>query len=205
MKRWSMILLCISFLLVALSGCGAKVAESDVVSQEEGSTASVADNSIYLTLYLLDENIEAEQGTENMPSESDLEGDMTTTMVTSIDKDALSVETIVAEYNQLVIESIYAKTVVINDVQEKDNKAWVDFDSASVKALEIEPGSEGMLFYNLARSIDENMGDIDEIYFTMDGNQDFQLGHLWFEADRPFYTGTLPSENEDGAGSIGPE
>ena len=119
MKRWSMILLCISFLLVALSGCGTKVAESDVVSQEEGSTASVADNSIYLTLYLLDENIEAEQGTENMPSESDSEGDMTTTMVTSIDKDALSVETIVAEYNQLVIESIYAKTVVINDVQER--------------------------------------------------------------------------------------
>ena len=43
--------------------------------------------------------------------------------------------------DRLVIESIYAKTVVINDVQEKDNKAWVDFDSASVKALEIEPVS----------------------------------------------------------------
>ena len=96
-----------------------KVAESDVVSQEEGSTASVADNSIYLTLYLLDENIEAEQGTENMPSESDLEGDMTTTMVTSIDKDALSVETIVAEYNQLVIESIYAVSYTHLDVYKR--------------------------------------------------------------------------------------
>lgn len=74
-----------------------------------------------------------------------------------------------------------------------------------MQALELEQGSEGMLFYNLARSIDENLGDIDEIYFTMDGNQDFQLGHLWFEASRPFYSGMIPSESEDNAGSIGPE
>lgn len=204
-KRWSTVLLCISFLLIVLSGCGAKAAESDILPQEEENAVSAADDSIYLTLYLSDKTIESEEDTESTTSGSEPETDMTATMVTSVAADALSVETIVAEYNQLVIENLYGKTVVVNDVREKDNKAWVDFDSASVKALEIASGSEGMLFYNLARSIDENMGDIDEIYFTMDGNKDFQLGHLWFEASRPFYSGLAPSESEDGAGNVSPE
>ena len=188
-KKWSALLFCLCFLLVVLSGCGTAADETQPVENDENSV-QVAEDSVYITLY--------------MPAENSQEA-ITTTMVTAVAEDALSVETIVAEYNQLVVESLCGNTFVVNEVKEDNHKAWVDFDSASLQALELEQGSEGMLFYNLARSIDENLGDIDEIYFTMDGNQDFQLGHLWFEASRPFYSGMIPSENEDNAGSIGPE
>lgn len=203
-KHKILILLCVSFLLVALNGCGMKADKPDAVAKGDESTVSVADDGIYLTLYMSNENSDTLEQ-ENQGTVTEPEEDLTTTMVTSIAQDALSVETIVTEYNQLVIESIYGKTVTVNAVQEKGHSAWVDFDSASVKALEIEPGCEGMLFYNLARSIDENLGDIDEIYFTMDGNQDFQLGHLWFEANRPFYSGLVPSESEESTGTVSPE
>ena len=187
------------FLLVVLSGCGAAADETQPVENDENSV-QVAEDSVYITLYMPAENSQEEQGNGQSEEEA-----ITTTMVTAVAEDALSVETIVAEYNQLVVESLCGNTFVVNEVKEDNHKAWVDFDSASLQALELEQGSEGMLFYNLARSIDENLGDIDEIYFTMDGNQDFQLGHLWFEASRPFYSGMIPSENEDNAGSIGPE
>ena len=198
-KKWSALLLCLCFLLVVLSGCGAAADETQPVENDENSV-QVAEDSVYITLYMPAENSQEEQGNGQSEEEA-----ITTTMVTAVAEDALSVETIVAEYNQLVVESLCGTTFVVNEVKEENHKAWVDFDSASLQALELEQGSEGMLFYNLARSIDENLGDIDEIYFTMDGNQDFQLGHLWFEASRPFYSGMIPSESEDNAGSIGPE
>ena len=198
-KKWSALLFCLCFLLVVLSGCGAAADETQPVENDENSV-QVAEDSVYITLYMPAENSQEEQGNGQSEEEA-----ITTTMVTAVAEDALSVETIVAEYNQLVVESLCGNTFVVNEVKEDNHKAWVDFDSASLQALELQQGSEGMLFYNLARSIDENLGDIDEIYFTMDGNQDFQLGHLWFEASRPFYSGMIPSENEDNAGSIGPE
>ncbi len=199
-KKWSVFLFCLCFLLVVLSGCGAAADETQTVENDENSV-QVAEDSVYITLYMPAENSQEEQNNGQSEEEA-----ITTTMVTAVEEDVLSVETIVAEYNQLVVESLCGTTFVVNEVKEENRKAWVDFDSASLQALELEQGSEGMLFYNLARSIDENLGDIDEIYFTMDGNQDFRLGHLWFEASRPFYSGMIPSESEDSAGgSIGPE
>lgn len=194
---------CALILFVLSAGCferrGTAADETQPVENDENSV-QVAEDSVYITLYMPAENSQEEQGNGQSEEEA-----ITTTMVTAVAEDALSVETIVAEYNQLVVESLCGNTFVVNEVKEDNHKAWVDFDSASLQALELEQGSEGMLFYNLARSIDENLGDIDEIYFTMDGNQDFQLGHLWFEASRPFYSGMIPSESEDNAGSIGPE
>ena len=39
------------------------------------------------------------------------------------------------------------------------------------------------------RSIEENLGDVHSVYLTMDGGNDFRLGHLWFVAEEPFYSG----------------
>lgn len=206
MRKKSLVglLLCMGLLLVLFVGCGTEPAKTDVA--EEDLSTPVAEDSIYITLYLTDAFEEGEtnaDGTEegNAPQEN-----LTTAIVTSVEKDALSAQTIVEEYNRLVIETAYGQQLAINTVQEAGRQVKVDFDSESVEALNIEPGYEGQLFYNLARSIDGNLGDVDEIYFTMDGGKDFTLGHLWFEADRPFYSGIVPIEGEEGStGEAAPE
>ncbi len=192
------LLLCLGLLLILLVGCGAESAKTDAA--EEDLPAPVAEDSIYITLYLTDAFEEKDPNAVDGTEEHDeLQENLTTAMVTSVDKDALSAQTIVEEYNRLIIETAYGRQLVVNTVQETGQQVKVDFDSESVKALEIEPGYEGQLFYNLARSIDDNLGDVDEIYFTMDGGKDFTLGHLWFEADRPFYSGIVPIEGEEGS------
>lgn len=207
MRKKSLVglLLCLGLLLILLVGCGAESAKTDAA--EEELPAPVAEDSIYITLYLTDAFEEKEPNAVGGTEENDEpQENLTTAMVTSVDKDALSAQTIVEEYNRLIIETAYGRQLVVNTVQETGQQVKVDFDSESVEALEIEPGYEGQLFYNLARSIDENLGDVDEIYFTMDGGKDFTLGHLWFEADRPFYSGIVPIEGEEGSnGEAAPE
>lgn len=207
MRKKSLVglLLCLGLLLILLVGCGAESAKTDAA--EEDLPTPVAEDSIYITLYLTDAFEEKEPNAVGGTEENDEpQENLTTAMVTSVDKDALSAQTIVEEYNRLIIETAYGRQLVVNTVQEAGQQVKVDFDSESVEALEIEPGYEGQLFYNLARSIDDNLGDVDEIYFTMDGGKDFTLGHLWFEADRPFYSGIVPIEGEEGSnGEAAPE
>jgi len=202
-KSFAAILLCVS-LLLALTGCNAAKSET-VPDQPEKIETPVADDSIYITLYIA--NPATEEGSKEGTTESGVdpaasaveESELATSVVVAaIDKDALSVERIVAEYNQMVIQSLYGTTLTVNAVRQEQDKAWVDLDSASVNALDIADGDEGTLFYNLARSIDVNMSDIDHIYLTMDGGKDFQLGHLWFEASRPFYSSIMPLEGDEG-------
>ena len=200
-----MLLLCMGLFMVLLTGCGTAPAQSEAA--EEDLRTPVAEDSIYITLYLTDafEELESNAG-DGTEENTERQENLTTAMVTSVDKDALSAQTIVEEYNRLIIETAYGRQIVVNAVQETGQQVKVDFDSESVETLGIEPGYEGQLFYNLARSIDDNLGDVDEIYFTMDGGKDFTLGHLWFEADRPFYSGIGPVEGEDSSnGKIGPE
>ncbi len=200
-----MLLLCMGLFMVLLTGCGTAPAQSEAA--EEDLRTPVAEDSIYITLYLTDafEELESNAG-DGTEENTERQENLTTAMVTSVDKDALSAQTIVEEYNRLIIETAYGRQIVVNAVQEAGQQVKVDFDSESVETLGIEPGYEGQLFYNLARSIDDNLGDVDEIYFTMDGGKDFTLGHLWFEADRPFYSGIGPVEGEDSSnGQIGPE
>ena len=200
-----MLLLCMGLFMVLLTGCGTAPAQSEAA--EEDLRTPGAEDSIYITLYLTDafEELESNAG-DGTEENTERQENLTTAMVTSVDKDALSAQTIVEEYNRLIIETAYGRQIVVNAVQEAGQQVKVDFDSESVETLGIEPGYEGQLFYNLARSIDDNLGDVDEIYFTMDGGKDFTLGHLWFEADRPFYSGIGPVEGEDSSnGQIGPE
>ncbi|MBR2008698.1 MAG: hypothetical protein IJ936_01090, partial [Peptococcaceae bacterium] len=119
----------------------------------------------------------------------DADAELTTTVVAEISEKDLNAETIVVKYNEIVVQSLYGELFTVNNVTKADNKVIVDFDSASIAEIGIPEGEEGQLFYNLARSIDENLGDVNYVYLTMDGGKDFRFGHLWFVAEEPFYSG----------------
>ena len=183
------LLLCMAFMLI-LAGCGN--AES---SQNNSGEAGSVEDGVYVTLYM-SSDMEDTEGNAAKPEDVDTLDDLTTTIVTIVPEDSLNAETIAAEYNQLVITGMYGEAVVINEVKQEGTQVWIDFDSKSVTALPIEEGTEGQLFYHLARSITDNLGDVDDVYLTMDGGNDFRLAHLWFEASRPFYSGAMPVEGE---------
>lgn len=189
-KRKLSILLLIGLLVFPLYGCG-----NDEKPEEEAATEDVelAEDEVYATLYMTTEPEEDENLEENPEFK-----DMTTTVVTVVKKDDLNAKTIAEEYNHMVVESLYGQEFKVNDVKNEDNAVKVDLDSESIKELGIEEGTEGYLFYNLARSIAENVNGVDEVYLTMDGGKDFILNHLWFEASRPFYT-TLGPQEENAA------
>lgn len=192
------LMLCV--LTLCMFGCGKEQPDADL-SETEQITEPAEEDSIYITLYLYDESEDVPESTEGQKSDPNGVEGMNAVMVSTIGKDQLSAETIVSEYNRLIIASSYDEPLTVNEVREAGSQVWVDFDSESVKALQLEEGTEGQLFYNLARSIDDNLADVDDIYFTMDGGKDFTLGHLWFEADRPFYSSIVPLEGEEAAGS----
>lgn len=192
LKRMIALILCILFLAVIPSGCSSDAEETT----DKTASESIEEEGVYITLYLSSEVGEETDKTAVSPTNVTTLDDLTTTMVAIVPENSLNAETIVSEYNQLVIMSLYGETVVVNAVKEDGNQVWVDFDSESLKALPIEEGKEGQLFYYLARSITDNLGDVDDVYLTMDGGQDFRLAHLWFEASRPFYSGAVPTEGE---------
>lgn len=194
-KQRIALFLCMLLLITLPLGCSKQPQQST----EQPVSESVEEDGVYITLYLPNE---AEDGAEsgNNAGEVATLDDLTATMVTIVPEDSLNAETIVSEYNQLVIVSLYGETVVVNGVKEEGNQVWVDFDSNSLAALPLEEGTEGQLFYHLARSITDNLGDIDNVYLTMDGGKDFRLAHLWFEASRPFYSGSVPMEGDAAEG-----
>lgn len=188
-----LLLLCMMFLLIA-GGCNSREVETDftesdvqeIQNQEEG---------VYITLYLPD-NADKETDINAEIQNIKTLDDLTTTLVTIVPEEELNAEAIVSQYNQLVVVGLYGEEFVVNEVRQDGNQVWVDFDSAHVQAMPFEEGTEGILFYHLAKSIADNLGDVDSIYLTMDGGNDFKLGHLWFDATRPFYTGVMPTEGE---------
>lgn len=183
------ILLCMLLGTSALSGCGV-VSREDTTSKAAGvDAAEVAqqiEDGMFIMLYMLNEDswdTEITSETENADAE------LTTTVVAEISEKDLNAATIVDKYNTIVVQSLYGEMFSVNAVTTLENKVTVDFDSESVANVGIADGEAGALFYNLARSIDENLGDVNAIFFTMDGGEDFRLGHLWFAATEPFYTG----------------
>lgn len=191
-KVFLCLLLCMMLCLTSLAGCGNdkdkdKVDQSvATVTDVDETAASEIEDGIYIVLYMLNED---SWETEIDADTEDADEELNTTLVAEISEKDLNAETIVAKYNEIVVSSLYGEMYTVNQVAYSDNKVIVDFDSASVKAIGITEGEEGPLFYNLARSIEENLGDVNHIYFTMDGGKDFRLGHLWFEAAQPFYSG----------------
>ena len=171
-KKIFCVLLCILLCITALTGCGNDKTDDTVSTVGQNDTTQEIvqiEDGIYIMLYMLNEN------------SWDTEIDANT-------KD-LNAETIVAKYNEIVVQSLYGEMFDVNKVTKIDDKVIIDFDADSVKAIDIVEGEEGQLFYNLARSIEENLGDVHSVYLTMDGGNDFRLGHLWFVAEEPFYSG----------------
>lgn len=172
------LLLCCSLLNM---GCGQQAEEQSVaapVVQEQGEPKT---ETTLIILYAYDT---AE--------------DTTYTTVAEVATADFGLEAVVQAYDLNVIQGVYGKQIVMNEIKEipptdetaKDGKVYIDFDSESVNQLGLGSGSEGQFFGDLARSIDENLGYVDEIYYTMDGGKDFTTGHLWFAADQPFWYGS---------------
>lgn len=183
------VLLCALFCTTALTGCGkeeVKESVSQTVENNEQNETVAIEDGMYIMLYMLNTN---SWDTEIDADTEDADAELTTTLVAEISKKDLSAETIVAKYNEIVVQSLYGELFTVNKVSKVGNKVIIDFDSASLAAVGIAEGEEGQLLYNLARSIEENLGDVTELYLTMDGGKDFRLGHLWFAADQPFYAG----------------
>lgn len=193
-QRGIYVLLVLSVFVLFLVGCGTNQQTAGRQNEQERQTVQEqTEDTMYITLYLSNEldTLTQSEGQE----QQDDEESMNAVMVAEIPKDELSAKRVVEAYNQLVIGGAYPSMLEINNVTEKDRAVWVDFNSESFAALQLEEGTEGLLFYNLARSIYENIADLEGIYFTMDGGKDFKIGHLWFVADRPFYSGVVPTED----------
>lgn len=183
-------LLCMLLCMTSLTGC--KTEEPDDVLIAESTEQSVqVEDGIYIMLYMLNDD---SWETEIDAATEDADAELTTTVVAEISKADLNAETIVNKYNEIVVQSLYGELFTVNQVRETDQSVIIDFDADSLAAVGITEGEEGQLFYNLARSIDENLGDVNEVYLTMDGGNDFRLGHLWFSAAEPFYFGRGPKE-----------
>lgn len=188
-KKGLCVFLSLFLCMMLVSGCNSQEKEDTVStigsSEQNGSEESLKDG-IYIMLYMLNEDsweTEIDANVENADTE------LTTTIVAEISEKDLNAETIVEKYNEIVVQSLYGELFTVNKVVKENDCVMVDFDAASLERIGIAEGEEGHLFYNLARSIDDNLDDINFIYFTMDDGKDFRLGHLWFAAEEPFYSG----------------
>ena len=188
-KKIFCVLLCILLCITVLTGCGNDKTDDTVSTVGQNDTTQEIvqiEDGIYIMLYMLNEN---SWDTEIDANTEDADAELSTTVVAEISEKDLNAETIVAKYNEIVVQSLYGEMFDVNKVTKIDDKVIIDFDADSVKAIDIVEGEEGQLFYNLARSIEENLGDVHSVYLTMDGGNDFRLGHLWFVAEEPFYSG----------------
>lgn len=187
-------LLCVLFCMTFMTGCKVEKmeeAEETVFIAESTEQSAQVEDSIYIILYMLNED---SWETEIHADIEDADAELTTRVVAEISEKDLNANTIVQKYNEIVVQSLYGEVFTVNTVTQTDSKVTIDFDSASMEAVGIVEGEEGQILYNLARSIDENLGDVNEVYLTMDGGNDFRLGHLWFSAAEPFYSGRSPKE-----------
>ncbi len=192
------VVLCALLCMGAVTGCSkdkvddsGKNAVSALGNHDTAQQSEGIEDGVYIMLYMLNED---SWETEIDADTGDADEALSTTVVAEISEKELNAKTIADKYNEIVVQSLYGDLFTINDVTKVDNKVIVDFDSNSVKAVEITEGEEGQLFYNMARSIEENLGDVNYVYLTMDGGKDFRLGHLWFEAAQPFYSGREAAE-----------
>ena len=188
-KKLLCLLLCILLCMTAAVGCGNDKQDDTVSTVGQTDTPqdiAQIEDGIYIMLYMLNAN---SWDTEIDADTEDADAELTTTVVAEISEKDLNAETIVNKYNEIVVQSLYGALFDVNKVTRVDDKVIIDFDADSVKAVGIAEGEEGQLFYNLARSIEENLGDVHYVYLTMDGGKDFRLGHLWFAAAEPFYSG----------------
>ncbi len=127
------LMLCV--LTLCMFGCGKEQPDADL-SETEQITEPAEEDSIYITLYLYDESEDVPESTEGQKSDPNGVEGMNAVMVSTIGKDQLSAETIVSEYNRLIIASSYDEPLTVNEVRESGSQVWVDFDSESVKALQ---------------------------------------------------------------------
>ena len=186
------VVLCVLLCIGLATGCSNDANQEEPVSTADSNDTmqhaeTVEDeDGVYIMLYMLNDD---SWETEIDADTEDADKALSTTVVAEISQKDLNAKGIADKYNEIIVQSLYGDMFTINDVTQLDNKVIIDFDGESVKAIEIIDGEEGQLFYNLARSIEENLGDINQVYITMDGGKDFRLGHLWFEAEKPFYSG----------------
>lgn len=187
-------ILCVLLCMTAVTGCETDKQDDTISASIENETqqnSEQIEDGIYIMLYMLNED---SWETEINADTEDANAELTTTVVAEISEKDLSAETIVAKYNEIVVQSLYGEVFTVNKVAKTGDNVIIDFDSDSIEALGIAEGQEGQVFFNLARSIDENLGDVNHIYLTMDGGNDFRLGHLWFVAEEPFYSGRRQAE-----------
>lgn len=159
MQKRALCLLCISLLLM-LSACGQKEEVSVQAPEVLPIEQEEQEETALIVLYAYD----------------DIEDD-TYSVVTEIEQASFGVEAIVEAYQTSIIQGIYGQKILINDIKTvapssetaQDGKVYIDLDGASIQQLNLDDNSKDQFFANLSRSIDENLGYIDKIYYTMDG------------------------------------
>lgn len=106
----------------------------------------------------------------------------------------ISVENVVTAYQSQVISGVYNQTLAINSMVVENGSLYLDFNAEDVGNLQLESGTEGNFFGDLARTIEANLPTIEQIFYTMDG-EDLVIGHLMFSKDEPFWYGVdVPQE-----------
>lgn len=98
------LMLCV--LTLCMFGCGKEQPDADL-SETEQITEPAEEDSIYITLYLYDESEDVPESTEGQKSDPNGVEGRNAVRVSTIGKDQLSAETIVSEYNRLIIASSY--------------------------------------------------------------------------------------------------
>ncbi|MEE0085450.1 MAG: hypothetical protein UE068_14600, partial [Paludibacteraceae bacterium] len=142
-KKIFCVLLCILLCITALTGCGNDKTDDTVSTVGQNDTTQEIvqiEDGIYIMLYMLNEN---SWDTEIDANTEDADAELSTTVVAEISEKDLNAETIVAKYNEIVVQSLYGEMFDVNKVTKIDDKVIIDFDADSVKAIDIVEGEEG--------------------------------------------------------------
>jgi hypothetical protein len=142
-KKIFCVLLCVLLCITALTGCGNDKTDDTVSTVGQNDTTQEIvqiEDGIYIMLYMLNEN---SWNTEIDANTEDADAELSTTVVAEISEKDLNAETIVAKYNEIVVQSLYGEMFDVNKVTKIDDKVIIDFDADRVKAIDIVEGEEG--------------------------------------------------------------
>jgi hypothetical protein len=113
-KKIFCVLLCILLCITALTGCGNDKTDDTVSTVGQNDTTQEIvqiEDGIYIMLYMLNEN---SWDTEIDANTEDADAELSTTVVAEISEKDLNAETIVAKYNEIVVQSLYGEMFDVN-------------------------------------------------------------------------------------------